>query len=66
MVKKGIVLSHMISSDGIEVDKANINLIANLSAPIYVKDVRYFFEHVGFIIDLFKISVKLLNPCIVF
>jgi len=35
MVKKGIVFSHVISSDGIEVDKAKIDLIANLSFPTY-------------------------------
>jgi hypothetical protein len=30
MVKKGIVLGHIISSNGIEVDKAKIDLIPNL------------------------------------
>jgi len=30
MVKKAIILGHIICSDGIEVDKAKIDLIANL------------------------------------
>ena len=42
MVKKGIILGHVISSDGIEVDKAKIDLIANLPPLTCVKDVRSF------------------------
>ena len=34
MVKKRIILGHVISNDGIEVDKAKINLIANISLPL--------------------------------
>ena len=34
MAKKGIVLGHIISRDGIAVDKAKINLIINLPLPI--------------------------------
>jgi len=30
VLKKGIVIGHVISSDGIGVDKAKIDLIANL------------------------------------
>jgi len=48
MVKKRIVLGHMICSDGIEVDKAKIDLIDNLPPLTCVKDVRSFLEHVGF------------------
>ena len=33
MIRKGIVLGHVISKDGIEVDKAKIDLIVNLSLP---------------------------------
>jgi len=40
MVKKGIVLGHIISYDGIEVGRAKIDLIANLPPPTYVKDIR--------------------------
>ncbi|GJT43965.1 reverse transcriptase domain-containing protein [Tanacetum coccineum] len=37
MVKEGIVLGHKISSSGIEVDKAKINVIAKLPYPTNVK-----------------------------
>ena len=39
MVKRGIVLGHIISSKGIEVDNVNMDLIANLPFPACVKDV---------------------------
>ena len=42
MVTKGIVLGHIVSSKGIEVDKAKIELIANLPTPKTIKDVRSF------------------------
>jgi len=48
MVKKGIVSGHVISYDGIEVDRVKIDLIANISPPICVKDVRSFLGHIGF------------------
>jgi hypothetical protein len=48
MVKQGIVLGHVISHRGIEVDKAKMDLISNLSPPYTVKDVRSFLGHVGF------------------
>ncbi|GKA08904.1 reverse transcriptase domain-containing protein [Tanacetum coccineum] len=40
MVKEGIVLGHKISKNGIEVDKAKVNVIAKLPHPTTVKDVR--------------------------
>ena len=48
MVKKGIVLGHVVSQNGIEVDKAKINLTANLPPPTCVKDIRSFLGHAGF------------------
>jgi len=48
MIKKGIVLGHIISRDGIEVDKTKINLIVNLSLPTCVKEVQSFLGHAGF------------------
>ena len=48
MVTKGIVLGHIISSQGMEVDKAKIDLIAKLPTPTTVKDVRSFLGHAGF------------------
>jgi hypothetical protein len=48
MVRKGIVLGHVISSEGIEVDKAKIDLIENLPPPRTIKEIRSFLGHVGF------------------
>ncbi|XP_058216887.1 uncharacterized protein LOC131327771 [Rhododendron vialii] len=48
MVTQGIVLGHIVSSKGIEVDKAKIDLIANLPTPKSVKDIRSFLGHAGF------------------
>ena len=40
MVQQGIVLGHIISKQGIEVDKAKVELIVKLSSPTNVKGVR--------------------------
>jgi hypothetical protein len=48
MVKQGIVLGHVISQRGIDVDKAKVDLISNLPPPCTVKDVRSFLSHAGF------------------
>ena len=48
MVKKEIVLGHVISHDGIEVDKVKINLIANLVFPNCVKVLGLFLGHARF------------------
>jgi len=48
MAKKGIVLGHIISRDGIEGDKAKTDLIINLFPCTCVKDVRSFLGHTGF------------------
>ncbi|GJU69768.1 hypothetical protein Tco_1256027 [Tanacetum coccineum] len=41
-VKEGIVLGHKISKNGIEVDKAKVEVIAKLPHPTTVKGVRSF------------------------
>ncbi|XP_058211511.1 uncharacterized protein LOC131323682 [Rhododendron vialii] len=48
MVTQGIVLGHIVSSKGIEVDKAKVDLITNLPTPKSVKDIRSFLGHTGF------------------
>ena len=48
MVKKGIVLGYVISQNGIGIDKAKFDLIANLPPPTCVKDIRSFLGHAGF------------------
>ncbi|RVW27029.1 hypothetical protein CK203_112869 [Vitis vinifera] len=44
----GIVLGHIISEKGTEVDKANVKLIVKLPSPTTVKGVRQFLGHAGF------------------
>nr|GEU96740.1 reverse transcriptase domain-containing protein [Tanacetum cinerariifolium] len=48
MVKEGIVLGHNISKNGIEVDKAKVDVIAKLPHPTTVKGIRSFLGHAGF------------------
>ena len=48
MVNQGIVLGHVISDKGIEVDKEKIELISKLPFPNNVKIVRQFLGHAGF------------------
>ncbi|XP_021733268.1 uncharacterized protein LOC110700074 isoform X1 [Chenopodium quinoa] len=48
MVQQGIVLGHIVSSEGIKVDKAKIDLISSLPYPTSVREVRSFLGHAGF------------------
>ena len=62
MVNQGIVLGHVISSRGIEVDKAKIELISKLSSPKNVKTVRQFLGHAGFYRRFIKDFLKIAKP----
>ena len=42
MVRKGIVLGHLISEKGIQVDKAKINVVSSLPNPSIVREVHSF------------------------
>ncbi|RVW76938.1 Uncharacterized protein K02A2.6 [Vitis vinifera] len=53
MVRQGIVLGHIISEKGIEVDKAKVELIVKLPSPTTVKGVRQFLGHAGSFIIVF-------------
>ncbi|MCI96071.1 reverse transcriptase, partial [Trifolium medium] len=48
MVTEGIVLGHKISSKGIEVDKAKVEVVEKLPPPVNVKGIRSFLGHAGF------------------
>ena len=45
MVTQGIMLGHIVSREGIEVDKAKVELISNLPTPKCVKDIQSFLGH---------------------
>ncbi|RDY13792.1 Retrovirus-related Pol polyprotein from transposon 17.6, partial [Mucuna pruriens] len=45
MVTEGIVLGHLVSNRGIEVDKAKIDIITSLPNPTSVREVRSFLGH---------------------
>jgi len=48
MVQEGMVLGHVISNRGIEVDMAMIEVIEWFPPPTSVKAVRSFLGHAGF------------------
>nr|GEV80284.1 hypothetical protein [Tanacetum cinerariifolium] len=48
MVKEGIALGDKNSKNGIEVDKAKVDVIAKLPHPTTVKGIRSFLRHAGF------------------
>lgn len=48
MVKKGIVVGHIISHYGIEVDKVKVDIISSLIPPCTVKEIQFFLGHARF------------------
>nr|GEX38141.1 DNA-directed DNA polymerase [Tanacetum cinerariifolium] len=48
MVKEGIVIGHKIFKEGIEVDKAKVDVIDKLPHPTTVKGICIFLSHAGF------------------
>jgi hypothetical protein len=62
MVNRGIVLGHVVSPQGIEVDKAKVIVIQNLPIPKTVKDIRAFLGHAGFYRRFIKDFSKLARP----
>ncbi|RVW63876.1 Retrovirus-related Pol polyprotein from transposon 17.6 [Vitis vinifera] len=62
MVQQGIVLGHIISEKGIEVDKAKVELIVKLPSPTTIKGVRQFLGHAGFYRRFIKDFSKLSKP----
>ena len=63
MVREGIVLGHLVSIKGLEVDKAKVEVIRDLALPKSIRELRSFLGHVGFyrrfIQDFAKVSKPL-------
>jgi hypothetical protein len=62
MVKQGIVLEHVISERGIEVDKAKVEMVEQLPPPIDVNSLRSFLDHAGFYRRFIKDILKITKP----
>ena len=62
MVHQGIILGHVISNEGIEFDKAKVELISKLPLPTNVKVVRQFLSHAGFYKRIIKDFSKFAKP----
>ena len=65
MVTQGIVLGHIVSPRGIEVDKAKVELVSQLPSPKCVKDVRSFLGHCGFYRRLIRSFSAIARPRLV-
>ena len=62
MVRRGLVLGHIISEKGIEVDKAKIETVEKLPPPTDIKSLRSFLGHAGFYRRFIKDFSKIAKP----
>ena len=62
MVTKGVVLEHIISENGIEVDKAKVAVIEKLPPPTSLKGIWIFLGHAGFYRRFIKNFSKIAKP----
>lgn len=61
-MKQGIILGHVISEIGIEVDKAKIKTVKKLPPPTDIKSLRNFLGHAGFYTRFIKDFSKITKP----
>ena len=62
MVREGIVLGHLVSRRGIEVDKAKIEVIEQLPPPMNIKGIHSFLGHAGFYRRFIKDFSQIARP----
>ncbi|GJU76428.1 reverse transcriptase domain-containing protein [Tanacetum coccineum] len=62
MVREGIMLGHMVSEAGLEVDKAKIHVISKLPPPTNIKGIKSFLGHASFYRRFIKDFLKIARP----
>ena len=60
--REGIVLGHLVSSKGLEVDKAKVEVIQDLALPKSIRELRSFLGHVGFYCRFIQDFAKVSKP----
>ena len=56
------MLGHLVSSKGLEVDKAKVEVIQNLPLPATLRDLQSFLGHVGFYSRFIRDFAKVSKP----
>ena len=62
MVREGIVLGHLVSSKGLKVDKAKVEVIQDLAFPKSIREHISFLRHVSFYCRFIQDFAKVLKP----
>nr|GEV92569.1 reverse transcriptase domain-containing protein [Tanacetum cinerariifolium] len=62
MVKEGITLGHKISKNGIEVDKAKVDVITKIPHPTTIKVVQSFLGHASIYSRFIQVFSKIAQP----